>query len=89
MFFFKWLFFFEVKNLEINNIVIKAGRNLKTDEDGIKMEPDKFSTPVLANISVAAKRTTTKKGSFVIFFIFFKNREKKSISKKIIINNKL
>ena len=44
------VFFFEVKNLEINNIVIKAGRNLKTDEDGIKMEPDKFSIPILANI---------------------------------------
>ena len=53
------------------------------------MEPDKFSIPLLANISAAAKKTTMGKGSFVIFFIIFRNNEKKSISRKIIINIKL
>ena len=43
-------------------MTIIAGKNLNTDEDGIKIEPVSFSTPILANNIIPTKITEKKTG---------------------------
>jgi len=43
-------------------MTIIDGKNLNTDDDGIKTEPASFSIPILAKSKIDEKRTITKDG---------------------------
>jgi len=43
-------------------MTIKDGKNLNTDEDGIKIDPASFSLPKFANSKIDEKRTIIKVG---------------------------
>ena len=64
----KWVFFFKLIEFlkkiifEKNNMTIKDGKNLNTDEDGIKIDPASFSLPKFANSKIDEKRTIIKVG---------------------------
>ena len=70
---------------ENNIIVIIDGKNLNTDDDGIKIALLKFAYPILPKISKQENSVKIEKGKFITFANFLINKIKK-INIKIIIN---